>query len=72
MKITFECLKATGFRKEWAGDRWVRRQKTFEETVNPFNKNADGSIKSREQVRASVNAKARAWEAEPAEALNEG
>ena len=40
----------------------VRRSQTFSETVNPFNRNEDGTPKSPAEVRASVNRKADAWE----------
>ncbi len=39
----------------------VRRSRTFEHTINPFNKNADGEMKSFDEVRADVNAEADAW-----------
>lgn len=38
------------------------RSATFEGTVNPFNKNADGTVKTWEQVAADVQAKADAWD----------
>lgn len=37
------------------------RQQTFEHTVNPFNRNADGTVKDYDQVRADVTAEANAW-----------
>lgn len=37
------------------------RRKTFEHTINPFNKNADGTVKDWAQVRQDVNAEANAW-----------
>lgn len=42
--------------------RFVQRRKTFEQTVNPFNRNADGSVKTREEVAVSVQAEADGWE----------
>ena len=42
------------------GKRVVRRQ-TFEQTVNPFNRNADGTVKTAQEVDASVKAEAAAW-----------
>ena len=42
-------------------DRYVQRRVTFEQTVNPFNLNADGSEKTREQVAEAVKAEADAW-----------
>ena len=42
------------------GKRVVRKA-TFEHTVNPFNKNKDGNIKSDSEVRQDVNAEADRW-----------
>ena len=39
----------------------VMRRATFENTVNPFNKNKDGNIKSDSEVRQDVNAQADKW-----------
>ena len=39
----------------------VRRSRTFEATVNPFNQNADGTIKTPDEVRAQVREKSDAW-----------
>jgi hypothetical protein len=41
--------------------RFVQRRKTFEQTVNPFNRNADGSVKTRDEVSEAVKAEAAAW-----------
>lgn len=43
----------------------VRRQRTFEQTRNPFNKNADGSVKDYADIYRDLNAEADAWKAEP-------
>jgi hypothetical protein len=37
------------------------RSRTFEMTVNPFNRNLDGIVKTRAEVRADVDAEAAAW-----------
>lgn len=39
----------------------VTRSRTFEETVNPFNWNAEGEVKSSAEVRADVEALADEW-----------
>ena len=41
------------------------RQRTFTQTVNPFNKNPDGSVKTFMEVMAAVRVKAALWEADP-------
>jgi len=38
------------------------RSKTFEMTVNPFNKNPDGTVRTRREVWNAVNDKANQWE----------
>jgi hypothetical protein len=40
----------------------TQRSQVFEHTVNPYNKNSDGSIKSHAQVREDVLREADAWE----------
>lgn len=35
---------------------------TFRQTVNPFNKNDDGTVKTHQEVWQSVRAQADAWE----------
>jgi len=40
----------------------AQRSRTFENTVNPFNRNADGTVRTRTEVRANVSRLAREWE----------
>lgn len=40
----------------------TKRSKRFEHTVNPFNRNPDGTVCTVDEVRACVNAEADAWE----------
>jgi hypothetical protein len=37
------------------------KKKSFEQTVNPFNKNEDGSVKTRDEVYESLKIEADAW-----------
>lgn len=37
------------------------RSRNFVQTINPYNRNADGTIKTLAQVRAAVEAQADAW-----------
>lgn len=62
MRITFEEVKAYGKRTIVVDGKKKRQQKTFTQTVNPFNKNEDGTIKSYSEVQAAVNAERDAWE----------
>ena len=39
----------------------VRRSRTFESTINPFNRNDDGTVKTAPEVREQVQAKADEW-----------
>lgn len=41
----------------------LNRQKTFTATENPFNKNADGNVRTRAEIREVLLEKKRAWEA---------
>jgi hypothetical protein len=43
------------------GKRW-KKVKKFSQTVNPFNRNDDGSQKSRDQIWAELRAEAKAWQ----------
>lgn len=43
----------------------VRRQKKFAQTLNPFNKDAQGRPKTSGQIRVELRAEADAWKAEP-------
>lgn len=40
----------------------VTRRRTFEHTVNPFNKNPDGTVRTYAEVLAQVKAEANEWE----------
>jgi hypothetical protein len=63
MRITFESIKASAaahFKCTECGKR-RKRATTIEHTVSPFNKNANGVPKSREQVQLDVQREARAW-----------
>lgn len=39
----------------------VRRSRSFEETLNPYNQNKDGEVKTVAEIRESLKAKAAAW-----------
>lgn len=49
------------------GKRW-KKVKKFSQTVNPFNKNSDGSQKNREQIWAELRAEAKEWQPEHCQA----
>lgn len=37
------------------------RKATFMQTVNPFNRNADGAVKTESEIGAELRAEAKAW-----------
>lgn len=43
----------------------VRRTRSFTQTVNPFNRNDDGSVRTPYEIRQALMAEARVWESEP-------
>lgn len=42
----------------------LNRQTTFSQTINPFNKNADGDPKSYREIWDELGAECREWEAD--------
>jgi hypothetical protein len=63
MKVTFavirERAKKAGVCRE-CGKRCTR-SKTFEQTVNPWNKNKDGSPKTPDEIRAELRVTVKTW-----------
>lgn len=61
--IEFERITVSGKKsgKCPACGRRVTRSRTFEQTVNPFNRTADGTPKDREQIRRELLEKRDAW-----------
>ncbi len=43
----------------------LRRQRTFEQTVNPYNRNAKGDVKTRSEIRRELTVQAIAWGQQP-------
>jgi hypothetical protein len=63
----FETVKRTAVRKlvcVHCGRRF-RRQRTFTNTINPYNRNPDGSIRTRREVEENVARLAGEWDPEP-------
>lgn len=68
MRIDFPRVKVLATRNmycERGCGRKTTRQRTFECTINPFNTNPDGTVKTEIQVRAQAQEKADAWRPEP-------
>lgn len=64
MRVTFDKIEARGVVKFTCAKckKKRTRTRTFWMTANPFNRDSKGVPKSRDRVRADVNAEARAWE----------
>jgi len=62
MRVTFDEVSVTGFRT-WRDEHSKRRQetRTFRQTINPFNQNLDGSVKTRAQITSELVAARDAW-----------
>jgi hypothetical protein len=43
----------------------ARRAKKFWQTLNPFNKNSEGLVKSRQEIYTELNHEISAWRKEP-------
>lgn len=62
MRVTFNEIAVKGTRR-WVDETGRKRQQTrkFYQTVNPFNKNAEGHVKSRDEIVIEVRAECDAW-----------
>jgi hypothetical protein len=67
MRVTFSVVK---FYSDKSGKCTVcgkrcSRTKEFYQTVNPFNKNTRGEVKTREEIYNELVTEAKAWRQEP-------
>jgi hypothetical protein len=64
MITTYQCVRRQQSRQGYCTvcGKPVTRSKTFEQTVNPWNRNEDGTPKTPQEVYASVSAEANTWE----------
>lgn len=53
-----KCMKC-------ADGKWRTRRKTFTNTVNPYNKNGDGTVRTMHEIYVSLNAEADEWMRQP-------
>lgn len=67
IRMTFEVVKVHATRRGQCSvcGRHCTRSYTAEGTINPFNKNEDGSVKTREEVREALKPKVEAWKQTP-------
>lgn len=65
MRTTFDEV-AVSVTKRWTDEAGKKRQKTrkFWQTISPFNKCPDGSLKTRDQIMVEIKAQRDAWLAE--------
>lgn len=61
IRETYEVISIKGIRTWRENGRRRQETKTFEQTVNPFNKNAEGKVKSREEIYRELEAERRLW-----------
>ncbi len=66
-KIAFERVKLstykTGYCKKCG--KYITRSKTFDQTINPFNKLPDGTIKNRDDIFQELLKEAQQWKEKP-------
>lgn len=68
MRVNFNEVVVIG-RRVWRENGRRRQQtKKFWQTINPFNKNADGTQKSRDQIVDELRAERDAWLAQNGQA----
>jgi hypothetical protein len=60
--IRFQEVTLRGvWRWQDAEGKWHQQTKKFFQTLNPFNKTADGTVKTREQIMQELRAERQAW-----------
>jgi hypothetical protein len=66
-RVVFEVVELKGQKQGTCSACGRRRQRTerFSQTVNPFNKNKAGQVKSREEIYEEVHAEWLAWMEKP-------
>lgn len=69
VKETYQVLKLRGTKRVKCSlpecRQWLTRSKTFEMTVNPFNKNKSGHVKTQDEVYEDLRAAVMAWRKDP-------
>lgn len=62
MNIRFEQVRIKATRR-WTDDSGKRHQETkmFMQTLNPFNKNATGQVKTRQEIESELLAERETW-----------
>ena len=76
MKTTTSTFNEVSIRAEKSGKCIIcgkkrKRVRKFWQTLNPFNKKADGTVKSPSDIREELAVKVRKWKEEPIDCCNE-
>lgn len=60
----YDSITARGFKRGQCAvcGKGAERSREFSQTLNPFNRNPDGSVKTALEIRREVNAAAKAWQ----------
>ena len=61
MRISFSEVKIKGVRRWKENGKWRQETRTFMQTINPFNIDADGLPKSGERIMVEIRAERDAW-----------
>jgi hypothetical protein len=63
IKTNFEVIKKKSWKKRicWCCLKKFNRQKTFEQTISPFNKNKKGKPKTKEKILQELDKEVRDW-----------
>jgi len=64
VRTTFEKVTWRATRRRTENGKKKQQTRTFMQTLNPWNKDADGNPKSREQIWKELQAEADKWMAE--------
>lgn len=65
--VQFEQIKVTAQKRFDCSrcGKQCQRTRSFAQTLNPFNKNADGTVKDRQTINIQIRDEAKAWLAAP-------
>jgi len=72
-RVTFEEIKWSSEKRFTCScGRNLRRRRTFMQTLNPYNKKADGSVKTEADILSELRAEALAWREKKEPCLHAG
>lgn len=67
MRTTFERVEIGGYKRGPCSvcGQPAERQPVFGQTINPWNRNPDGTVKTRFEIVEELRAERRVWQSEP-------